>query len=66
MANPKEACILLYTNQGLNIFVNTEVIVKQDGTEQSKSYDLKFFKFLFLSFNRIMTLVGDGQEDLGN
>lgn len=42
MANPKEAYILLYINQGLNIFVNTEVIMKQDGTEQSKSYDLKF------------------------
>lgn len=47
MANPKEACILLYSNSGLNIFVNTEIIVKQDGTEQNKDYDFKFFKFLF-------------------
>lgn len=45
MANPKEACILLYSNQGLNIFVNTEIIVKRDGTEQNKSYDLKILKF---------------------
>lgn len=53
MANPKEACILLYINQRLNIFVNIAIIVKQDGAEKSKSYDLKFFGFF--SSNRNVT-----------
>lgn len=37
MANPKEACILLHFNQGLHIFVNTEIIMRQDGIEQNRS-----------------------------
>lgn len=45
MANPKEACILLHFNQGLDIFVNTEIIMRQDGIEQNRSWDLKILMF---------------------
>lgn len=43
MANPKEACILLQLEN--KYIVNTEIILKWDGTAQNRSYDLKFYKF---------------------